>query len=154
VSGWGQKVLILAIGFPQLRQNLVPAMAAPPTTGVPSGSAAGATFFSESIIAWSIATPAPRPAPAPAAPPLHFCRQLEWIVQLRIVCIGPSRRPHSCRSLTKRNGTTPYHVTPSLCCFMRVASARMHGCTRQRLHSSRRCASIYRSRHRSCCSQR
>src|SRR5467141_2568434 len=62
----GQNLALRGMALPHSLQNLVSA------EGAPAAAGAEVDFFTASIMAWPMATPAPRPAPIPTAPPPSF----------------------------------------------------------------------------------
>src|SRR6266481_7606190 len=68
----GQNLALRAMGLPHSLQNFVSAARVPAAVGVAPPAGDEVDFFTASIMAWPIATPAPRPAPIPTAPPLSF----------------------------------------------------------------------------------
>src|SRR6267143_5348239 len=67
----GQNLALRAMGLPHSEQNFVSAAGAPPAAAgtVPPPPEDCVDFFTASIMAWPMATPAPSPAPIPTAPP-------------------------------------------------------------------------------------
>src|SRR5271163_291045 len=72
----GQNLLLRGMDFPHSWQNLVSAEGAPATgaaavltAGNPPSAEPVVDFFTASIMACPMATPAPRPAPTPTPPP-------------------------------------------------------------------------------------
>src|SRR5260370_20805162 len=65
----GQNLALRGMGLPHSLQNLVSAPGVPAAAGAAPPAGAEVDFFTASIMAWPMATPAPRPAPIPTPPP-------------------------------------------------------------------------------------
>src|SRR5258708_22776727 len=68
----GQNLALRGMGLPHSLQNLVSAPGVPAAAGAAPPAGAEVDFFTASIMAWPMATPAPRPAPISTAPPPSF----------------------------------------------------------------------------------